>query len=153
MKAQTLIIFLLINFLALGICSALSGDGATSVWYSHQNQAPWTPPGWVFGVAWTSIMICFSIYMSYLLSTESTKKFVILSFAAQWILNVSWSPVFFKYQNAMAGLVIISLLTLAVTFMLFKNIKSLHVKSVFILPYFLWLLIATSLNAYILFNN
>ena len=53
------LIFLIINFAALGLGSWIMGAGAQSEWYSSLNQAPWTPPGWVFGAAWTIIMICF----------------------------------------------------------------------------------------------
>ncbi|QLH45180.1 MAG: tryptophan-rich sensory protein [Bacteroidota bacterium] len=24
--------------------------------------SPWTPPGWVFGFAWTLIMVCYSFF-------------------------------------------------------------------------------------------
>ena len=41
-------------------------NGPMTDWYINLNQAPWSPPGWVFGAAWTTIMICFSIYMAYL---------------------------------------------------------------------------------------
>ena len=41
-------------------------NGPQTEWYLNLNKAHWTPPGWVFGAAWTTIMICFSIYLSYL---------------------------------------------------------------------------------------
>ncbi|MEM6378823.1 MAG: TspO/MBR family protein, partial [Bacteroidota bacterium] len=52
------IIFLILNFVALGIGGFFTGPGTSSEWYNNLNQAPWTPPGWVFGAAWTTIMIC-----------------------------------------------------------------------------------------------
>ena len=58
----TLIVFLTINFGGLAIGQVWTGDGVTSNWYTSLNQAPWTPPGWVFGLAWTTIAITFSIY-------------------------------------------------------------------------------------------
>jgi tryptophan-rich sensory protein len=63
--AIRLVIFLFLNFGALAIGVTLMGDGASSDWYLQLNKAPWTPPGWSFGVAWTVIMIGFAIYMSY----------------------------------------------------------------------------------------
>ena len=59
-------IFLIINFGALAIGNWLMANGPQTQWYINLNKAPWTPPGWVFGAAWTSIILCFSIYMAYL---------------------------------------------------------------------------------------
>ena len=60
MKSLKLILFFLIlNFGALGIGSFLMNNGPTSTWYLTLNKAPWTPPGWVFGFAWFTIMILF----------------------------------------------------------------------------------------------
>jgi len=73
-----LVLFLLINFSALGIGTWLMNSGPTSNWYLTLNKAPWTPPGWVFGVAWTTIMVCFSIYLSYLMNAKATDTFWLL---------------------------------------------------------------------------
>ena len=61
---KILLFFLLINFSALTIGSWLMDNGPQTDWYKGLNKAPWTPAGWVFGFAWTTIMICFSIYMT-----------------------------------------------------------------------------------------
>lgn len=57
------LVFLVLNFTALGIGGFATGPGVASSWYQNLNQAPWTPPGWVFGVAWTTIMVCFTFYL------------------------------------------------------------------------------------------
>lgn len=148
-----LLIFLLINFAALGIGGLFTGKGVPSEWYVELNKAPWTPPGWAFGFAWTTIMLCFTVYMASLWPEAENKKMLIGLFALQWILNVAWNPVFFHFQQVGAGLLVISLLTLLVGYLLFNYWPELKLKSLLLLPYFAWLLIATSLNAYILVNN
>lgn len=148
-----LILFLLLNFSALAIGGLFTSGGVNSDWYRQLNKAPWTPPGWVFGFAWTLIMICFSIYMAYALGLTENKKALIVLFALQWVLNVFWNPIFFKFHLANPALVVILLLTLLIGYLLFSNAKLLGSKSIFILPYFLWLLVATSLNAYISIKN
>lgn len=147
------IIFLVLNFSALALGGLFTGKGVPSEWYMQLNKAPWTPPGWVFGTAWTTIMICFSFYMAYLWPTVENKSFLIGVFVVQWILNVAWNPTFFYFQNILGGLVIISILTLVVGYFLFQYAPYLKYKSALILPYFIWLLIATSLNGYIFFKN
>jgi len=146
------IVFLVINFGALAIGTLLMNNGPQSNWYINLNQAPWTPPGWVFGFAWTTIMLCFSIYMANLYLLESTTKVKIL-FTVQFILNVSWNLVFFNMHLVALGLIVILALTFVVSILMFTYRKLMPLKSFLILPYFLWLLVATSLNAYILLYN
>ena len=146
-----LTIFLLINFAALGIGSYLMGEGPTSDWYRNANQAPWTPPGWLFGVAWFTIMICFSIYMASLtktLSKRSLNLYILLT-----LLNISWNPLFFWMHEISIALVVIIILTILIGVYLIMNWKRLKLLSLLLFPYFIWLCIATSLNAYFLFNN
>ena len=147
-----LIIFFILNFAALAIGGFLMGDGPTSEFYQNINKAPWTPPGWVFGTAWTTIMVCFSFYMAYLLKEDTSQKVLIL-FGIQWILNVSWNLVFFDMHQMLYGLIMIALLTLLVGYFLFTYRKVLGWKTWLIAPYFVWLCIATSLNWYALIYN
>jgi len=148
-----IILFLAINFAALAIGGLSTSAGVSSDWYAELNKAPWTPPGWVFGAAWTTIMICFSIFMALLWSRIENKKQLITLFSIQWILNTSWNPIFFKLQQVGLGLVVIIALTLLVGYFLFKYSKTMKLNSLLILPYFIWLIIATSLNAYIFVMN
>jgi tryptophan-rich sensory protein len=147
------LLFLIINFAALGIGSLFTNSGVSSDWYQTLNKAPWTPPGWVFGAAWTTIMICFSIYMASAYEVVWNKKVLITLFSVQWVLNVLWNPVFFYYHHVIGGLIIITALTLIVGIFLFRYGAVMKLKSLLILPYFFWLLIATSLNAYIFLRN
>lgn len=145
-------LFLIANFIALGIGGFAQSAGPTSEWYLNLNRAPWTPPGWVFGFAWTSIMICFAAYLAILAKAVSWKQFIIL-YLLQWILNVSWNPIFFVWHSVGIALIVIVLLVITVSYFLFKYAKTLKFKSLFIFPYFIWLLIAISLNAYVFLKN
>ena len=150
---KRLILFLVINFGGLGLGSWLMDNGPNTDWYMNLNQAPWTPPGWVFGVAWTTIMICFSIYLAKLFENQDS-KFLRILFAVQLFLNVVWNYVFFNQHLVGLGLVIITLLTLLISYFFFKfRMDDMKRYKYLLLPYIMWLLIATSLNAYILLNN
>jgi len=146
------IVFLIVNFGALAIGSLLMGDGPQGKWYTQLEKAPWTPDGWVFGAAWTTIMVCFSIYMALLYIKRPTRK-VITLFIIQFILNVSWNFVFFNQKLIAAGLAVIVLLTIIVAGFLWTYKKDLKAKTLLILPYLIWLSIATSLNLYIQLYN
>jgi tryptophan-rich sensory protein len=148
-----LILFLVINFGALALGGIFTSAGVSSSWYENIQKAPWTPPGWVFGAAWTTIMIFFSIYLATAWPKIENKKILIGLFTLQWILNVGWNPIFFYYQNMVLGLIVILLLTFLIGFILMFYWKEVKFSSLFILPYFVWLIIATSLNWYILLKN
>ncbi|GIV40495.1 MAG: tryptophan-rich sensory protein [Thermonema sp.] len=153
MMLGRLAIFLILNFAALGIGGLFTGSGVASAWYAGLDKAPWTPPGWVFGAAWTTIMLCFSLYMAYLLPQAESKTLLWGLYALQWLLNVAWNPLFFHFRKPAWALTVILLLTLLIGFFLWNYRQSLGLKSLLLLPYFLWLLIATSLNAFIVLKN
>ncbi len=147
-----IIIFLVINFGALAIGNLLMADGPQTDWYIGLNKAPWTPPGWVFGAAWTTIMVCFSIYMAFLYKKLKNAT-VITLFSIQFVLNVIWNYIFFNQHYVGLGLTTIVLLTFIVAIITVLFNKQMKLKTILILPYLIWLCIATSLNGYILLNN
>ena len=151
-KTKYFILFLFINFGGLALGSWLMNNGPNTDWYLNLTKAPWTPPGWVFGAAWTSIMICFSIYLIFLFTKNYNQKKLFL-FSIQFILNVSWNYLFFNKHEIFISLISITLLTALIFFLFFHYYKALKKVSYLLLPYMIWLCIATSLNLYILIHN
>ncbi|MHC9088662.1 TspO/MBR family protein [Tenacibaculum sp. IMCC1] len=148
------LIFLIANLSALGIGVWLMNEGPRTDWYLSLNKAPWTPAGWVFGVAWTIIMVLFSVYMTKVsFQHEFLNKKVLILYVDQWILNVSWNYIFFNQHLTKLGLVVIALLWLLIGYFTFEYVKKVKWYTLFILPYLIWMTIATSLNAYIVLNN
>ena len=147
-----LLLFLLINFSALAIGSWLMNNGPQTEWYTNLNQAPWSPPGWVFGIAWSSIMVLFSVYMTFLVQLNRSKKVIVL-FSIQFVLNVIWNYLFFNQHLINLGLLNILLLTVFMFYFLIAFKHSLKNKRFFVLPYCIWLVLASSLNLYIALYN
>lgn len=151
-QVKLIILFLIINFGGLAIGNWLMQNGPMTDWYVNSNKAPWTPPGWVFGAAWTLIMICFSIYLAKLFSEENTQKMKVI-FLIQFILNVSWNYIFFNQHLVLFGFITIVFLTSLLFIYLFKLSHKAGNYKYLLLPYIVWLCIATSLNLYILVHN
>ncbi len=152
-RVYLLILFLVLNFGGLALGNWFMGEGPNSTWYTNLNKAPWTPPGWVFGVSWTVIMICFSIYLSYLFSIRYSAV-VTGVFTLAFLLNVSWNYFFFNQRLTQVALIVIIVLTLTI-FYLYTTFRDdqLNTMKYLLLPYLVWLCIATSLNAYVVLNN
>ena len=149
---KRIVLFLIVNFLGLAIGSFFTSDGVFSDWYLGLHKAPWTPPGWVFGAAWTTIMICFSVYLGFFFNSIPKKRKRLL-FGLQWMLNIGWSPLFFYFHSIGTALLCITLLTILIAYLMFNDWKEMKMKSLLLMPYLVWLIIATSLNSYILFYN
>ena len=149
---KRLFIFLVFNFLALAVAGLFTSKGVLSDWYANLNKAPWTPPSWCFGMAWSLIMVCFAFYMAYLLPLVYKKQLLVL-YGVQLVLNVLWSPVFFESHLTKIALSILILLTILIGLMMLRYWKFLKAKSLFLLPYLLWLLVAVSLNGVVVWGN
>lgn len=145
---KRLTLFLIIHFAALGIGSALMGTGPMGDWYQDLNKAPWTPPGWVFGAAWTVIMICLSIAMAQMFRRTSRKNHLMSVWGVHLLLNVLWNPLFFnRHLLGIALVEILALLALVIYLGLLMK-KEIGRWSLLILPYILWLSVAATLNGY-----
>ena len=154
------LLFVIINFATLAIGSFLMDDGASSLWYKNLNRAYWEPQGWVFGVAWTTIMICFSIYLALIVkelkinfSVSSFKNEFFKLYLFQLLLNISWNYLFFNKHLIGIALLDITLLTILMFYFLCKYFSIIKFKSTLLLPYCIWLIIASSLNFYIVIYN
>lgn len=147
------LLFLILNFGALAIGNWFMGNAVQEHWYTSLNKAPWTPPGWFFGLAWTTIMVCFSIYLSNLFCTDQRTNFLIFVFVIEFLLNISWNYLFFNQQLVLFALIIILLLTSLLFIYFFKLSEKSGNFKYLLLPYIIWLCIANSLNIYILIHN
>ena len=144
--------FLAINLGSLLLGILLMNDGPTSSWYNDLERAPWEPANWVFGAAWTCVMVFFSVFMSYLHQNLNGRKLWSL-FGIQFVLVVSWNYIFMNKHLIELGLINITLLTVLM-FYFFIAFKDLITQMrFFVLPYCVWLLLASSLNLYVVLYN
>ncbi|MCH2234944.1 MAG: tryptophan-rich sensory protein [Crocinitomicaceae bacterium] len=146
------ILFILLNFGALALGSFFMGEGPISEWYQQLNKAPWTPPGWVFGVSWFTIMVCLSIALACHFSHKSDKSLIII-YGIHLALNIAWNYLFFNQRWLLFGFMEIILLTGIVFYMLVHIGRSNKLNAILLSPYVVWLCIASSLNWYALMYN
>ena len=151
MNKKSLVFFLILNFTALYVGSLLMGSSpAENSWYQQLPKAPWTPPGWVFGFAWTVVMITFSFFLSFQGNFSSWSIKYKSLYSIQWILNVTWNYVFFQTHEVVVALFILIFLFFVLCLIWKNNTSKSHNWT--IAPYFAWLFVAISLNCYPLFN-
>jgi tryptophan-rich sensory protein len=129
-----------------------------SRWYKSLKQSPLTPPSWVFPIAWTILYaLIIASGVVFLSATTSISSGVrstgFFYYCAAWVLNLSWSQRFFRFQRPDLSFVVI----LGMLAFIALNIRAFYpvsrLAAYLLVPYMLWVSFATYLNGYILFMN
>jgi tryptophan-rich sensory protein len=142
--------------LLLGTISGrVANSGYGNPWFDALVKPDIMPPGWMFGVAWTILYILLGLALAIILHARGSRGrgLALAFFAAQMLLNYSWSPVFFAmHETDLAfGIIVAMLVLAAVTAWLFAAIRKS--AALLMLPYLAWLCFAALLNYQILQLN
>ena len=124
-------------------------------WYSTLIQPPLKPPSWLFAPVWTVLYITMfiSIFLYAKEYTIKSKTWGYVLFFTQLLVNLSWSPTFFGLKNVGLALVLVILLDILVLFNIIEFYKISKNAGICLIPYFLWIIFATYLNAGIFILN
>ena len=128
--------------MAAGLTGSLFPPGQ---WYSELNKPIWTPPNWVFPVAWPILYLCMSYSGATLASIDGAGSALAL-WALQIALNTLWTPVFFGLENIKVGLIVIFLLLLTVAICTYVFWMQSFLSGLLFLPYLAWVTFAAALN-------
>jgi tryptophan-rich sensory protein len=133
----------------LGFASSqLAPSGEQNRWYAELTKPALTPPGWVFPVAWTTLYILIGLALAMILNARGSRLrgIAIVMFAAQMLVNLLWTPLFFGAHQVFWGLIaIIAMFGLAlITTLIFGRIRT--AAAWLMVPYLVWLCFAGALN-------
>lgn len=136
----------------LGFLSGrVANSGYGNRWFDALEKPALMPPGWAFGAAWTVLYILMGLALAMVLHARGARLRgpAIALFVVQLILNLCWSPLFFRAHqvDAALGLLLVLLAIVIVTTWLFWRIR--RMAGVMLLPYIAWLCFAGYLNAQI----
>ncbi len=154
-RAKTFILAVGVCFVAAAVGSVFTGL-SVSTWYSGLAKPPFTPPGWFIGAVWTVLYLLMGISLFLVLEKGMDRPEVkqgISLFALQLGLNVLWSFLFFGLQSPFLALIGILLLWSSVAATLFQFLKISRPAAYLLIPYLIWVTIATGLNTAILLLN
>ena len=142
--------------LILGFLSGFFAGAANTDWYTTLNKPSFQPPPSVFGPAWTILYILIGVSIGLIWHKgigHENFKLALKLFGFQFLLNLIWSPVFFKFQQPLLALIIIIVLWLFITWTI-KVFFTIHKPAGYLLiPYLMWVTFATLLNASIVYLN
>ena len=105
----------------------------------------WTPPNWVFPVAWTSIYVLISFAAARVAPIEGS-QYAMAFWALQIALNTLWTPVFFGLRRLRGALPIMAGLWLAVAGATWTHFQFDFWAGLAFVPYLTWVTVAGALN-------
>jgi tryptophan-rich sensory protein len=146
----------LIAFVAMCFGVSLLGARATlpalDHWYPALAKPPWTPPSWLFGPVWTLLYALMAV-AGWMAWREGRSNAATLAFLLQLALNAAWPWIFFAQRRIDLALACIAALVAAIVLTMRAFWRTSPGAAVLLLPYLVWVLYATSLNAAIAYLN
>lgn len=143
------LISFIILCLALEIFASYWTNQSVSTWYPKLAKPLWTPPGWVFGPVWTVLYIIIAIsgWLIYTAEQSHHRSMALMCYGGQLALNFIWSFLFFSLKSPILGLIDILLLSVMIVLTIIYAWPVRPLASILLIPYLIWVLYATSLNA------
>lgn len=146
-------VWVLICF-AVGLLASYFQNDALTMWYPLLRRSSITPPNIVFPIVWSILYLLMGISVGIVQGSGcETRRLVLTVFIVQLILNFLWCITFFTMRNPLLGLLDILLLDAMVLLYIVLSYRVNHVASFLFIPYIVWLMIATYLNAFIYVHN
>ncbi len=141
--------------LLVGGVGGLVTTPAISTWYTTLNKPWFTPPGWVFGPVWTTLYILMglALFLVWRSPRSRTRDIGIALFAAQLAVNLFWSFAFFGLENTLYGVFTIVPLWILIAATIYQFYKVSKGAAYLMVPYILWVSIATALNTAVYLLN
>ena len=144
--------FIVLFLVFLAACFAAGATGALfqpGEWYRSLRKPSWTPPDWLFPVAWTVLylsMAAAAARIALLAGSEPAAGLALAFWALQIAFNTLWTPVFFGLRKLGGGMIVLICLWIAVTATLVAFWRLDVVAGLLILPYLGWVTVAGALN-------
>lgn len=133
-----------------GIAGSFTTRAAIPHWYENLKRPEWRPPNWMFAPVWTTLYTSMG-YASYLVYRDGggfngAARLPLIVYGSNLVFNWMWSPIFFGAKRIDLALYEMQLVnaTAVATAYLFYQINP--VAGYIIVPYCLWMGLATALN-------
>lgn len=135
--------------LLLGFLSGMvAQSGPHNPWFAALEKPTVYPPPQVFGIVWSVLYVMMGLALALILAARGAlgRAPAFIAFAAQFLVNLAWSPVFFAMHRISAALVVIGVLDglVILTIVLFWRVRAR--AALLLVPYLVWILFATYLT-------
>ena len=136
---------------AMALCVAALGATITDLgpWYQALAKPGWNPPDVVFPMGWTLIYALITIagITAWRAAPTAAKaEWVIVLFALNGFLNITWSLIFFRLQRPDWAFTELVLLWLSILVMILYCGRFSRSAAALLVPYLAWVSFAGALN-------
>jgi len=114
---------------------------AIPTWYAGLNKPWFTPPNWLFGPMWTTLYTLMAVAVWRAKDKRAKKIFWI-----HLLINAIWTPIFFGAKNLGLAMGIIFVLWLMIGWLIKLFWMEDKTAGKLLIPYFLWVSLASALN-------
>lgn len=126
----------------------LAGSGEHNRWFAALAKPDAMPPGAAFGIVWAILYVLLGVALALVLNARGARGrgIAITLFAAQFALNLAWSPLFFAAHRVFPAFVLIVAMLIAAvaTAVAFARVR--RAAAWLLAPYLVWLCFAAFLN-------
>ena len=147
--------------LAVACLAGISTLATIDGWFAEAEKTLWSPPNALFGPTGAVLytLMAISAWLVWRRPNSAERQIALGLFAGQLAMNAAWTPLFFVLYDAIGGIalwialawiVLLDFVALA-TVIKFWPVNKL--AAILLVPYWMWLLFATALNASIAVMN
>ena len=132
----------------LAACFAAGSTGGLfppGPWYERLKKPSWTPPNWLFPVAWTTLYLCMA-GAGARAAISPDNGLAMALWSLQIALNGLWTPVFFGLRKMRLALAVLAGLWLSVAASIVALWMVDWVAGLLFVPYLVWVTVAGALN-------
>ena len=149
------IVFWVIVSEAVGLLAGLLTRNATEIYGLMVMKPPLSPPGWLFPVVWTILYALMGVGAGLVSGQQPSadRNRSLNLMVAQLVVNFFWPLLFFNAQAYGFALLWLVLLLVLVVWMALEFRKVSPLAALLQIPYILWILFATYLNAAVWYLN
>lgn len=151
------LVFWIALFESIGFLLSLITKANIHPWYENLNKSILTPPGFVFSIVWPSLY-CLLGLIAWMMSShpqnrEKYSKKLRFGFGLQILMNWGWTPLFFQLHWLGVSAIWLLGLTAFSAALMICSLGKQKLLALLLMPYVLWLMFASYLNAVIAFIN
>lgn len=152
--------FILTGLASLGIGSLMGFIGGANEGYAGLVRPPFTPPDVTFSIVWSVLYFiiggAFYLTLAYVPKTHeerNVKNAAVLVGAVSFLVNITWTPIFFKADLYFFAFIWLAILDAMITALVILEFKVSKAAAIMNIPYLGWILFATALNVFIAIYN
>ena len=129
-----------------GVVGSVATASSVSGWYTTLARPALAPPSWVFAPVWTTLFTLMGVAAFLAWRADGEKRPAFAAFAAQLLLNVAWSFVFFGARAIGPALAVIAVLWVLIVATIWAFDRVDRRAALLLVPYLLWVSFAAFLN-------